>query len=125
MPHFIWLSENNYITLTYGLARTGFEEKELIDHIKHPLSFIGKQIGILIPFFLLIFTLTSKVKFKIDKKNKKLIFLIFVSVLPIFFMFLTSLISGSKIRTMWMTPFYLFFGALFIEIYKKHINLKN
>ena len=105
--------------------RTGFEEKELIDHIKYPLSFIGKQIGILIPFFLLIFTLTSKVKFKIDKKNKKLIFLIFVSVLPIFFMFLTSLISGSKIRTMWMTPFYLFFGVLFIEIYKKHINLKK
>ena len=123
VPHFIWLSENNYITLTYGLARTGFEEKELIDHIKYPLSFIGKQIGILIPFFLLIFTLTSKVKFKIDKKNKKLIFLIFVSVLPIFFMFLTSLISGSKIRTMWMTPFYLFFFFFFFENYKKHIYL--
>ena len=108
-----------------GQDLLSLKEKELIDHIKYPLSFIGKQIGILIPFFLLIFTLTSKVKFKIDKKNKKLIFLIFISVLPIFFMFLTSLISGSKIRTMWMTPFYLFFGVLFIEIYKKHINLKK
>ena len=40
-------------------------------------------------------------------------------------MFLTSLISGSKIRTMWMTPFYLFFGVLFIELFKNQINLKK
>ena len=125
VPHFIWLTNNNYITLTYGLARTGLEEKEIFDHIKYPLLFLLKQIGILIPFFLLIYSLTSKIKFKFDKKNKKLIFLIFVSILPIVLMFLTSLISGSKIRTMWMTPFYLFFGVLFIEIYKRHINLKK
>lgn len=125
MPHFIWLTENNYITITYGLARTGMEEKQLLDHIKYPLSFLLKQFGILIPFFLLIFTLTSKVKFMIDKKNKKLIFLTFVTLLPIALMFLTTLVSGSKIRTMWMTPFYLFFGVLFIEIYKKQINLKK
>lgn len=125
VPHFIWLTENNYITITYGLARTGMEEKQFLDHIKYPLSFLLKQFGILIPFFLLIFTLTSKVKFKIDKKNKKLIFLIFVCVLPIFFMFLTTLISGSKIRTAWMTPFYLFFGTFFIYLFKSQINTKK
>ena len=26
-------------------------------------------------------------------------------------MFVTSMIMGVKIRTMWMTPFYLFFGS--------------
>ena len=40
-------------------------------------------------------------------------------------MFLTSVITGSKIRTMWMTPFYLFFGVFFIYLFKAQINLKK
>ena len=40
-------------------------------------------------------------------------------------MFATSAIMGSKIRTMWMTPFYLFFGVLFVYIFQSQINLKK
>ena len=40
-------------------------------------------------------------------------------------MIFTSLVLGVKIRTMWMTPFYTFFGVLFLEIFKKNINLDN
>ena len=40
-------------------------------------------------------------------------------------MAITSLISGSKIRTMWMTPFYLFMGLLVIYLFKNQINLKK
>ena len=36
-------------------------------------------------------------------------------------MFITSVITGSNIRTMWMTPFYLFFGVLFIHFFQKDI----
>tara|TARA_B100001250_G_scaffold186360_1_gene160194 strand:- start:309 stop:836 length:528 start_codon:yes stop_codon:yes gene_type:complete len=35
------------------------------------------------------------------------------------------MIMGVKIRTMWMTPFYLFFGVLFVYIFKLQINLKK
>ena len=35
------------------------------------------------------------------------------------------MITGSKIRTMWMTPFYLFFGVLIVYIFQKQINLKK
>ena len=45
--------------------------------------------------------------------------------MPIFLIFLTSAVTGSKIRTMWMTPFYLFFGVLFIYIFQSQINLKK
>ena len=38
---------------------------------------------------------------------------------------MTSAIFGSKIRTMWMTPFYLFFGVLFVYIFHSQINLKK
>ena len=40
-------------------------------------------------------------------------------------MLLTSVIMGSKIRTMWMTPFYLFFGVLFVYLFQSQINPKK
>ena len=33
--------------------------------------------------------------------------------------------TGAKIRTMWMTPFYLFLGVLFLEIFRKNIDIKK
>jgi hypothetical protein len=40
-------------------------------------------------------------------------------------MFVSSVILGSKIRTMWMTPFYLFFGLFFVYLFQLQINLKK
>ena len=40
-------------------------------------------------------------------------------------MFITSVLTGSKIRTMWMTPFYLFFGLLFVYLFQFQIELKK
>ena len=125
VPHLIWLTNNDYVTITYGLARTGLENSSLLDHIVYPLIFLGKQAGILIPFFIMSFFLIKKFKFKISLKDKKLLFLIFINLVPIGLMFLTSVITGSKIRTMWMTPFYLFFGVLVVYIFQAQINLKK
>jgi 4-amino-4-deoxy-L-arabinose transferase-like glycosyltransferase len=125
VPHLIWLINNDYITITYGLARTGLENSNILDHIIHPLIFLGKQIGILIPFFIMLFFLIKKFKFKISLKDKKLLFLIFVNLIPIGLMLLTSILTGSKIKTMWMTPFYLFIGVLIVYIFQTQINLKK
>ena len=127
IPHLIWLAENNYITITYGLHRadSGLNDKYLIDHIIYPLSFLIKQIGILIPFWIMLFMLVSKFKFKLNFKDTKFIFLIFINFLPIILIAMTSLLTGSKIKTMWLTPFYLFFGVFFIYLFQKEINLKK
>ena len=125
IPHFIWLFNNDFVTILYGLKRTGLEGSGALDHFKYPLIFLFKQLGILIPFFFLIFLLLKKVKFKIDFKDKKILFLTFINILPIILVFMTSVFTGSKIRTMWMTPFYLFLGVLFIYIFKSQINLKK
>jgi len=122
VPHFIWLLNNDFITVLYGLKRTGFEEASILNHLQFPVIFLLKQIGILIPFFFLIWLLVIKIKFKINLKDKKLLFLLFINILPIILMFLTSLVTGSKIRTMWMTPFYLFFGVLFVYLFQSQIN---
>jgi len=127
LPHLIWLTENNYTTITYAFNRTGIEESSLINHLIYPLIFLVKQVIILIPFFFMLFFLISKIKIKIklNFKDRKLLFLIFINILPIILIFLTSFFIGAKIRTMWMTPFYLFFGVLFVYVFKTQINLNK
>ena len=124
LPHLIWLTENDYITISYGLQRTG-GVGSFIDHLIYPLIFLAKQIGLLIPFLLMSLFLVKKIKPKINLKDKKLVFLLLTTIAPIFFMLLTSMIMGVKIRTMWITPFYLFFGVLLIYIFQSQINLNK
>jgi len=124
-PHLIWLTENDYITITYGLHRTGTGDQNFLDHFLHPVIFLAKQIGILIPFFIMSLFLLSKFKTRFNFKDQKLLFLLSINILPIILVLLTSLIMGIKIRTMWMTPFYLFFGVLFVYLFQKKINLKK
>ena len=69
--------------------------------------------------------LIKKLRYKLNFKDKNLLFLISINILPIFLMLLTSMITGSKIRTMWMTPFYLFFGTLIIYVFQKEISKAN
>ena len=127
IPHLMWLVENNYITLSYGLHRTGtgFDDRQLIDHVVHPLSFLIKQIAILIPFWVMLFMLVNKFRLIFNFKDTKFLFLIFINFVPIILIAMTSLITGSKIKTMWLTPFYLYFGIFFIYLFQEVINLKK
>ena len=44
VPHIIWLYENNFITLTYGLARTGLEKKIFYLILNFHLSFYSNKL---------------------------------------------------------------------------------
>ena len=125
IPHFIWLHNNDYVTVMYGLKRSGLDSLNFFDHIKYPGLFLIKQICLLIPFLVLSWLLIKKFKFQINLKDKKLLFLIVINFLPIFLILLTSIATGSRIRTMWMAPFYLFFGILVVYIFQKQINLNK
>ena len=122
VPHIIWLFQNDFKTILYAFDRTGINQSGALDHFKFPILFLLKQVGILIPFILLVLLLIQKFKYKFNFKDKKLIFLIFINLMPLLLIFLTSLIFGSKIRTMWMTPFYLFMGTFIIYVLQKQIN---
>jgi len=123
--HLIWLTENDYATITYGLHRTGTGEQNFLDHLFHPIIFLAKQIIILVPFFVMFLFIVSKLKTKFNFNDRKLLFLLIINIVPILGMFLTSMTMGVKIRTMWMTPFYLFFGILLVYIFQSQINLNK
>ena len=41
LPHLIWLTENNYITITYGLDRTGTGDQIVLDiTLKYPIPML-------------------------------------------------------------------------------------
>ena len=125
-PHLIWLVENDYTTITYALHRAEENNLNILEsHIYNPFLFLGKQIALLIPLVFMFLFLMSKIKLKFNLKDKKLLFLIIINIVPILLVFITSLIMGAKIRTMWMTPFYLFFGVLLLYLFQKYIILKK
>ena len=71
-PHIIWLIDNNFVTVYYGLNRSGISDFNLVNHLKNPIIFLFKQIIILIPFFIMIFILSKNLKIKINVKDKKI-----------------------------------------------------
>ena len=121
LPHLIWLTENDFISINYALHRTGLEELTFLNHLYYPIIFLAKQIGIMVPFFIMLIFIVSKFEYKINLKDKKLIFLIIINIVPLLLIFLTSFFLGTRIRTMWMTPFYLFSGVLCVYIFQTNI----
>ena len=128
IPHLFWLFANNFETINYALNRTGIDNENLFNHLINPAIFILKQIGILSLFFAILFLIISIKKIRTIKfyslENKKL-FLLSINLLPLILVFFVSLISGAKIRTMWMSTFYLFFGLLFFYNLKNIIDLNK
>ena len=130
-PHLYFIFENNFKSIEYAFFRSFFDPLsnlgtvKILSHILYPLIFLFKQIIILIPLLFLTRIIISNLKIKINFKDKKLIFLFTIFLLPIILMFLTSVIGGVRVRTMWMTTFYLFPGVFFIYLYNSKIVLKK
>ena len=117
VPHLIWLFQNDFVTIKYAFNRAGLVDYSFLNHLKFPIIFLMKQIGILIPFFVLCYFIIKKIKIRFDINDKKKHFILLINFLPILLMLVTSVVTGSKIRTMWMTPFYLFFGVLILSMF--------
>ena len=124
-PHFQWLLQNDFTTIYYALKRGGLNEFNIYNHLLNPFKFLINQISILLPFLLLIYLLIKKIKIKLPFDNQKFIFLLFSFLLPFFLILITSMVTGFRIRTMWMIPFYSLVGVFFIFLYQDSINLKK
>ena len=106
---------------SYGFKRTGITDLNIEPFYKS-IIFIAKQIGILLPMLLIglsLLKIKNKIKFNFDKKS---IFILMITLLPIIFMFITSI--WAQIRTMWITPFYPFLVS-YSFFYLKSISRKR
>ena len=130
-PHLYFIFENDLRSIEYALFRSfgdplsGVSEIKLLDHFIYPLIFLLKQVFILTPLFILLSLIVSNFKIKVDLTDKKLIFLFTITLLPLILMFLTSIFGGIRVRTMWMTTFYIFPGIFFVYLFNAEINLEK
>ena len=124
-PHLQWLFQNDFTTINYAFKRGGLNEFNIYNHLLNPSKFLITQIIISLPFFLLFYLLIKKIKVRLPLNNEKFVFLLFSFLVPFFLILITSIITGSRIRTMWMMPFYSLIGIFFIYLYENHINLKK
>ena len=126
-PHLLWLLENNFTTILYAFDRANLNGKDFMDHFLNPFIFLIKQSGMLILSIILIVSIFSinkkRINFKLND-NKK-IFLFSISILPIILVFIISMFTGAKIRTMWMSTFYLFFGLFIFYFSTNEIKMKK
>ncbi len=130
-PHLYFIASNEFKSIEYALFRSfgdplsGIGNIKIFDHLIYPFIFLIKQFLILVPFLILFRILILNFKTKINFKDKKLIFLFTICFLPIILMFITSILGGIRIRTMWMTTFYMFPGLFFVYLFKDKIILKK
>ena len=68
----------------------------------------------------MIFVLLKKYKIKLNIKSKKSNFIYFITLAPLLLILITSIVTGAKIRTMWLTPFYLFAGSFQQIFFQKY-----
>ncbi len=131
LPHLYFVFTNDFKSIEYALFRSfgdplsGVSQIRFLDNFIYPLIFLFKQFLILIPLFILLRLIINNFKIKIDLKDKKLIFLFTITLLPIILMFFTSVIGGVRVRTMWMTTFYIFPGIFFVYLFITKINLEK
>ncbi len=130
-PHLYFIFSNDIKSIEYALFRSfgdplsGIGTIKIFDHMFYPLVFLIKQFLILVPLLILVRLVIQDFKIRIDFKDKRFIFLFTITFLPIILMLITSVLGGVRIRTMWMTTFYMFPGIFFVYLLKNQIIFKK
>ena len=75
---------------------------------------------IILIFFLILENNRKKIKIKFT--DKKFLFLSSVNILPILIILTISILTGAKIRTMWMSTFYLLLGVYLFYILENKVD---
>ena len=125
-PHFIWLYQNDWLTIHYIQERS-HEDGDVKDRIG-ALKFLVTQFINFLPL-LVIFACAKCLKFKkIIIKRTDWVFLIFLGLFPAISLFLLGLTTGLTIKDMWASPMWCLVPLIFISlipddvfIIKKHI----
>jgi len=127
IPHLLWVVENNFITVTYGIDRVGVDRQAAINHLYYPLKFLIGQALILIPCLLMLLALKGprREPTYADNHDQIRAFLLFVSLGPPILMALLAGIAGWKLRSMWGTPLFLTAGVTLVYFWQHSLSAER
>jgi 4-amino-4-deoxy-L-arabinose transferase-like glycosyltransferase len=106
LPHLVWMARHEFITITYGLERSG-SEQTWWTHIKNPLLFGLSQMGRLLPVLSILLPLTGWQWRKrragvAGRFNRD--YLVAAVLGPVALLLLLSLTTGVQLREIWGSP---------------------
>ncbi|MGC6456211.1 MAG: glycosyltransferase family 39 protein [Coraliomargaritaceae bacterium] len=113
-PHLLWMRNNDWVTLNYGLRRTGGDASNWLDHIWHPLEYVLTNAVIFLPLVLVSWFAKAR-QDGIRKKAPRGSLALFTSVY--IFMTLLSVLTGMKPVSMWAVPLPLAIGLWLVPRY--------
>lgn len=133
-PHFIWLANNDFITITY--ARNASSEytaiQTLSNHFRFPLIFLVNCILNILGLFMLLWPFSRSAIDSIDSNQKDKehnsftqSFLLCISLGPTLLSVIICFLSGSYFPPRWATPYYFPLGLLLIIYLKPQLNTVN
>ncbi len=115
-PHVIWVFDNDFTTVRWGLARAKSHGR-FIDHLYNPLTFAFNHALTLVPLMimvgLLMFRSTSS-RGSIAPARFPRAFLFTVALGPFLAYLLISAITGFQLRSGWGTPLWSFLGVFIL-----------
>lgn len=128
LPHLIWLIQNNFAPFEY-VDRRAAPSRGVLDHIVHPVQFLIRQLGYLVPPVLIAAPLIyfSRRKptaasgeagsaRKIDSYDRRIVTLLAFG--PIITMLALSAVTGRGTIALWGYPLWLYFGLWLVMIFK-------
>jgi len=117
LPHLLWMAENDWMTITYGLERSGGDDVAWWSRFWYPLDYLLGQLALLIPVILLVLMIRRK-SMRVDAL-KGVAGLAFAAYMA---MALLSLLIGMEPVTMWAVPFPLAIGVWVVSRYQAELS---
>jgi 4-amino-4-deoxy-L-arabinose transferase-like glycosyltransferase len=113
-PHLLWMKDNDWITIAYGLSRGASEEKHWWYHLWQPLKFVLAQGGILLPALVTAWICKVKKSGKPEEYKGTVGFALGAYV----FLAALSLATGMKLVNMWAAPMPLAVGLWLVPRFR-------
>lgn len=121
LPHFVWMKNHDWMTLTYGIRRGASVEKFFWHHLWHPVEFMLSQLGILLPLLILCYVCRSKDL----KSTKQMNGAIELSLAAYAAVIIISILTGMSPVTMWAVPMPLAIGLWLVPTFRLENSLKQ
>jgi len=125
-PHLIWLVRNDFLPFVYASARAA-PSHGVIDHVVHPLVFIGSQALALIPALLIAAPLRwprpAPAAVKVDDFDRRIVTLLAFG--PAATLIVLSAVTGRGLVAMWGYPLWLFLGLWIVMTVRAVIDRRR
>lgn len=125
-PHLLWMIDNEFVTIRYGLDRSA-NPGPWLNHLEYPLLFSLSQLGRLLPVLFVLLPLTSWFWQwrRTDAEARDRDYLLLLVLGPVVLLLLVSLLSGKQLREVWGSPLWTFTGLLLLAALRLDVTART